>query len=231
MIAKIIVPPQGPLFTIEELRAQCQVVPIDVDSDGTPTHPDDDLLSSFLDAAVDAAEDFTGLTILPRTYEMALSQFPHMRPFGVYGGLYGGGLGWDGYGGYRRHHQHAIELTNTPLIEVLSFIVGEGSDAVAFEQDTDYLLDDYEQFARLLPITQWPTLTYSVNTIKIQFRAGYELDSDGNGVVPKAIRQAIMLMVGDWYKNREDSNDKQAYTIPNGAQALLRPKRVRLGAA
>lgn len=202
MRAKIIEEAEGHLFTIEECRAQCEVVPYDEDSDGNLSHPDDDLILGFLDAAVAHAEAFTGLSIAIRTYEVALDTFP----------LRSG----------------AIEIPNPPLLTIEAFTTGDGTDIA--EVTTDFLVDDYSQPARLRPVGSWPSVTESPNTIRIRYTAGYMLDSDGLGI-PKNIKQAIMLTMADWYNNREDSNDKQTFTLTNGAEAILRPMRIRLGMA
>lgn len=208
--AKIIARAPGPLFTIEECRRQCEVLAIDGDSDGDATHPDDELILGYLEAAIDMAEDFTGLAISQKTYEVALDQFPSGR---------------------RPQWTPWIELPVSPFVSVESFIVGVESDADTLDNGTDYFVDSYGQFARLRPVSTWPAVATGFGQIVIQFVAGYEVDSDGHAAVPPAIRQAIMLALGDWYKNREDSNDKQLFVLPNGSQMLLRPKRVRLGMA
>jgi uncharacterized phiE125 gp8 family phage protein len=235
---KILVPPAGPLFTIEEVRAQCRITATDVDSDGNLTHLDDDLVLGFLESATEMAEDFTGLSIAVRTYEIGLDSFDHQHYYGdefLFGVPESFGTYYGPWGSrFRRPRDRHIEIPVTPLIEVESFIYGEGSDAVTLEENVDFIVDDYRLFARLLPPTiyaTWPIVQRATNLIKIQVRAGFQLDTDGNSGVPKAIRQAIMLAVADWYSNREDSNEKQNYALPNGSQALLRPKRVRIGAA
>lgn len=48
---------------------------------------------------------------------------------------------------------------------------------------------------------------------------------------PRSLRAAILLVLGHLYENREDSVEKALASIPNGADALMRPLRVRLGMA
>jgi len=190
------------LFTIEECRAQCEVVPIDVDSDGEGTHPDDDLLLAYLDAAVEAAENFLGLSLAVRTYEAALDAFPC--------------------------DEISIVLPDAPFVDVLSLTYGSGSsDAGALDVGIDYTVDDFGQFAKLVPVGKWPR---GAKNIRIAYVAGYLADSDTPGV-PAAIRQAVMLTLGSWYRDREDTSVGQRFALPNGAESLLRPLRVRLGMA
>lgn len=188
-----------PLIALDALRLQCSVVPYDQDSDGNLTHPDDDLLVALLAAAVDRAENFTGLSIRLKTYEGALDAFPACGA--------------------------PIEIANPPLVEILSVLYGNDSELQAFD---DWALDDYSQPARIQPLAgaAWPVFTYPLAGVKIAFEAGYDATN-----LPAAIRQALLLMVGDWYEHREDSGDKQNYPIANGVMALLRPYRVLLGMA
>lgn len=200
---KTIEPPTGHLLSIETCRAQCEVVPIDGDSD-SETHPDDALILGMLDAAVEAAEDFTGLSIQLRTLEIALDEFP------------------DG----------AIEIPRPPLVELISVSAGNDSDGEL--DPATYTLDDYGDMARLKPVTTWPTVIAAPNTVKIRFRAGYSAEGAADTdapPLPSAIRAAILLMTAHLYANREEGADKAVTSIPFGFHALLRPKRVRLGFA
>lgn len=187
------------LITLEALRLQCSVVPYDEDSENVFTHPDDALLEALLAAAIDRAENFTGLSIKLKAYEGALDAFPE-----------------DG---------GPIEIAYPPLVEILGVTYGNDSEMQFFD---DYALDDYSQPARIQPLSPgaWPTQAYPLAGIRISFEAGYDATN-----LPAAIRQALLLMVGDWYEHREDSGEKQNYPLNNGVVALLRPYRVLLGFA
>ena len=205
MKTKIVTQPIGHVLSIETCRAHLEIVPIDSDSDGE-SHPDDGLILAMLDAAVEHAEDFTGQSISIKTYEAAMDEFP------------------DG----------DIELLHPPLIELISFTTGDESDATAVDPGA-YLVSDYGDMARIRPLASWPSTSVPVaDTIKIQYRAGYS--SEGNSdtdaqPLPANIRAAILLMLGHLYNNREDSAEKAVSTIPGGFEALLRPRRVRMGMA
>lgn len=118
-----------------------------------------------------------------------------------------------------------IEIANPPLVEVESVLYGSDSETTAF---TDFAVDDYAQPARIKPLagSAWPTFDYALAGVRIRFQAGYTA-----ATLPKAIKQAILLTVADWYEHREDSAEKALTEIPNGAQSLLRPLRVNLGMA
>jgi len=44
-----------------------------------------------------------------------------------------------------------------------------------------------------------------------------------NGELPKPIVQAILMLAGSWYMQRESISDKQMYEVPDSVSALLKP--------
>lgn len=210
--AKIIERPAARLLSLETIRRQCEVVTIDTDSDGVESHPDDALLLSFLDAATDYAERFTGRSLLLRTYEFALDDFPRLRcaPPNTL--------------------QPGIEVPYPPLIEVEFFTFADDSDG-ELEQDTDFLIDDYGDKAVLRPASSWPSITSpSPNRVKCRYRAGYASEEDPDSdsePLPGSIKAAVLILTEDLYSNR----GMMSQDAMNGADALLRPWRVLLGMA
>jgi uncharacterized phiE125 gp8 family phage protein len=140
---------------------------------------------------------------LPYTYEVALDEFP-------------------------TDNDGIIELPMGPVTSIVSVNVGTDSDSLL--ASSEYTLDDFSVPNRLVPVTIWPAPATATNNIRIIYTAGYELNLSDGQTIPNTIVQAMKLLLADWYKHREDTdiNDVQ---IPNGAQALLRPHRVRLGMA
>jgi uncharacterized phiE125 gp8 family phage protein len=221
---KLVSTVDGPMIPIETLRSQCNVVITDIDSDLIESNPDDNDLLGYLEAAIEHAEDFTGLSIALRTWELALDNFPHSWP----------PHSWHGCA----THDNGIELPRSPFISVESFFAPEGGSSDGeFDLGDDYIVDDFSQPPRLLPVLAWPFMTSSTNAIRIRFRAGYRTESyfdtdyDGAQTLPAAIRQALLLLVGHFFENRENSVEKALSTIPQGFQALLEPKIARIGFA
>ena len=197
----------GRIFPVEKLRAHLNIDPIDGDSDNE-THPDDELLLEALEDAVDYAEEFTGLSIVRRTYEMALDAFPLSS--------------------------QPIELAASPLIgiELESFIFAEGSEGEV--EPEAYVLDYHRTPARIVPTAAWPSMTRATNTVRIRFRAGYsnEVEPDSDALMlPRAIRRAVLLLTGHFYENREATAERALSTIPLGVHSMLRTKRILLGMA
>lgn len=201
MTPKIIIQPYAEPFAIEQCREHLNVQPYEVDSDGVGTHPDDLLIMAMQSAAREHCENFLGLSLVQKTYEIALDQFP----------------------------AGAIELPMPPLVSVESVTAGEDSDGLL--DSALYVVDGYSAPARVVPVTAWPTVTKATNLIRIRYVAGYGEESDGGEMLPYAIRAALLLMLAHLYEQRSDTSEKQIVSVPNGVEALLRPLRVRLGMA
>jgi uncharacterized phiE125 gp8 family phage protein len=207
MGVKVISEDSGPLIPLETCRQHLELVAIDGDSNDE-THPDDTMILGFLAAAVDYAEDYTGLSLVERVLEMGLDSFP----------------------------RYAITLKKPPVVEVISFTGADGSDG-EMDLGDNYLIDDYQNPPQLLPFTAWPSVIRTPNLIKIRYRVGYRrllIDGESDnptsesdaGPLPKSIVQALLLLTGHFYENRNDSVEKALTSIPLGVAALLGTKRI-----
>jgi len=67
----------------------------------------------------------------------------------------------------------------------------------------------------------WPT-SYGPATVSVE--AGYATADD----VPQSMKQAILLLVGHWYANREAVSDKAMTEVPFAVEALCQPYRMVL---
>jgi uncharacterized phiE125 gp8 family phage protein len=69
----------------------------------------------------------------------------------------------------------------------------------------------------------WPTLRSVGNAVTITFTAGYGTSGDK---VPMPIRQAMLLLIGHWYRNRESVNVGNIVSeLPQAFDALIGPYR------
>ncbi|TGP65446.1 phage gp6-like head-tail connector protein [Mesorhizobium sp. M2D.F.Ca.ET.225.01.1.1] len=73
----------------------------------------------------------------------------------------------------------------------------------------------------LLPAfgSTWPDTRSEPEAVKITFTAGF-------ASVPPAVKHAILLLVGQWYENRENASEIALTEIPNGVSALLTPLKI-----
>ena len=68
----------------------------------------------------------------------------------------------------------------------------------------------------------WPVAQDRQDAIKIEYEIGY---GDAATDVPQTIRHALMLMVGHWYDNREQTQMDDLSDIPFGFMELLNMHR------
>ena len=91
---------------------------------------------------------------------------------------------------------------------------------------TDYQTDvtSDQRPARIMPAygTTWPTIrTDTYNAVEIQFVAGYGAAAD----VPQTIRNGMLLLVANWFENREQSIIGTIVNeLPWGVEACIAPE-------
>jgi uncharacterized phiE125 gp8 family phage protein len=100
-------------------------------------------------------------------------------------------------------------------------------DTDGVEQTLDvaeYYEDAKSKPARIVPVSSWPATKDRPNAVTITIEAGYGATADK---VPQVIKQALLLMVGDMYENREETVvGTIVSTLPLTADRLLRPFRL-----
>jgi len=79
--------------------------------------------------------------------------------------------------------------------------------------------------ARLLPAagTCWPQVLGGPGSVIVTLNAGYATATE----VSPALKQAMHLLIGNWYRNREaDVIGATALELPNGVERLVAPHRM-----
>lgn len=110
----------------------------------------------------------------------------------------------------------AMVLPKGPVTAITSVKYFDTAGAEQTVTDTNYRLDsasDPQWLVRAADYT-WPDVSDGVNNVVIRFVAGY-------ATVPEALKQAILLLVGQWYDNRSAATDKPLIAMPNAVEALL----------
>lgn len=164
---------------------------------------EDDLVSALITAAREYCEGFTSRALATQTLEAYPPRFPC---------------------------DNEIELPCPPLQSITSVkYTNSDGDETTMTENTDYIVDTERTVGRIvLPYAEtWPTATlYTVNPIKIRYVAGY---NDSN-TIPKSIKQAMLLLIGHWYANREAvlvGQGTMSKEIEFAVKALLSMYRVR----
>lgn len=118
-----------------------------------------------------------------------------------------------------------------PAVEIISI---KYTDIAGVEQTMPE--DHYRLLANgSIYAATWPSLGADPDAVRVQYRAGYpDIVTPGEGeepevrtsTVPAPIRQAILMLVGHWFKNRETVvTGTIATSLPFAVEALLSPYR------
>lgn len=113
-----------------------------------------------------------------------------------------------------------IEKTPVSVLTSIKYYDVNGTEQTL--ATTVWGFSDYSEPGRVyLKYAQsWPTTRGQKDDIKIRFTAGYT-------TVPASVKDAILLIVGHLYENREDVViGRQVNDLPKGSQFLLDPYRL-----
>ena len=114
-----------------------------------------------------------------------------------------------------------------PIAPLLTVESADYVDADGAEQTLDpsaYVVDDKSRLGRIVAVDSWPTTADVPNAVTITITAGYGQTAD---TVPMPIRQAMLLLIGEMYENREESViGVSAAQLPLTAERLLHRYRV-----
>lgn len=133
----------------------------------------DSVLRGLIVAAREWCENRLGQQFMPATWRMKLDCFPC----------------WE------------LELPRPPLVAVSSITYLDAAGTSQTLSSTKYRVDTDSRPGRITPnyANIWP-ITYPVmQAVTVAYTAGYA-DSDS---VPQSIKQAMLLLIGHWYENRE----------------------------
>ena len=138
---------------------------------------DDDLITSLIIAARQYAENYCNRGFITQTIAQVYNRFPEFE--GV------------------------LRLAVSPLMSVTSvFYKDENGDNQTWA-DANYVVDNYTEPGEISLANSkiYPTTLTEKNTIMVIYQVGY-----GNAAaVPIAIKQAMLLLIGHFYVNREDT--------------------------
>lgn len=165
------------------------------------TNDQDALIGALVAAAtahLDGRAGILGRSLVTQTWDLRLDRFPR------------------GIGG-------AIELPLPPLQSVTSVKYLDGAGAEVTLDSAAYVVEPGHYLGRIRPAygQTWPTARDETGAVRIRFVAGY----GAAAAVPPPIKQAILLLAGHWWINREavgDAKGPHAFAV----DALTFPYRV-----
>lgn len=196
---KLIKPPEGAALTLEEAKRHLRVERDDENDD----------IDRLIAVASERAEDFLNRKLMTQTWMIS----------------------WD-RGEYLWVDSRGVVKLPFPPLQAVDSI--KYTDAAGVEQTIDpayYQVDIVSEPGRIAPaagmVGIWPWLMPSLlpiapalSAIRVQFKCGYS----ENNPMPLKIKQAMLLMLGHFYENREAvlaGLRAAAIEIPLGAESLM----------
>lgn len=111
-----------------------------------------------------------------------------------------------------------LPLVAAGITELRAFAEDDNTGSVVTSTNYELLEDALGSYIRFIDDYAFPSSVRETRGVRITFTAGYGAAS----TVPKDIKQAMLLLIGHWFMNREAVNIGSSTTeMPIGAQALL----------
>jgi len=113
-----------------------------------------------------------------------------------------------------------ITLPYPPLQSVSSITYVDSAGTTQTWSSSLYDVDNKTKPGRVRPKwgEVWPSIREQMNAVTVTYTCGYGTASTD---VPAAVKQAMLLLIGHWYENREASTDTASKEIPQGVEPLL----------
>ena len=113
----------------------------------------------------------------------------------------------------------AIELPRPPVTAVASVKYIDSAGVVQTWTASQYVIDTASERARIWEAYgfEWPCSRVIRHSVTIRFTSGYA----NAAAVPLEIKQALKLLIGHWFNNREAAVPFNVQEIPLGVQSLL----------
>lgn len=117
-----------------------------------------------------------------------------------------------------------IRLPRPPLVSVTGITYIDQSGTLQTLATSQYVVDADAEPARIAPAMNqpWPVTQAIQGAVNVTYRAGYGATADK---VPKAVKQALKLLVSWYYEMREPFSERNVYKVP-GLEALTWIDRV-----
>lgn len=164
MALKLITPATELAVSLADVKAHLRVDAADEDS----------LITAYIGAATELAEQATGRALMPQTWELTLDAFPE-----------------------------AFGITRVPASSVTSLKYWDADGVQQTLASNLYTLDNADDYghAFVVPVYSgaWPSSRAQINAVALRYVAGYAAAAN----VPESIKAWIKLAVGSMYENRQ----------------------------
>jgi uncharacterized phiE125 gp8 family phage protein len=210
---KLVTPPTVEPVTVALAKSQCRV----------DFNDDDALIAVYISAARAHAEKVTHRAFYNQTWVRTLDFFPASWSYHTTNpaeqSAYPYGF-WD---------RLTIDIPRANLVSVASITYVDNTGEEQTLDPTTYTVDTSSTPGRITPVqgAAWPAVSnFMPGSIAITFVAGSYGDGTDVNTCPATVVMAILLLVGHFYANRENSTDANLKNIPLGFDALLSGEKV-----
>lgn len=197
MPLKLLTPPTGEPISVDDVKANSRLDVIATD---------DGLIGGLIATARTHLENRCNRSFLTQTWKLTLDAFPGQqsigsalvdRPYSL--------------------PDNAILLERGPVVSVSSIQYLDMSSTLQTMPSTDYALVFSDEIARITPVFGkiWPIVLPQIGAVVVTFIAGYGVAA----AVPAPLIQALKLLVGHFYDNREVIGSGQE--MPFSVSALI----------
>lgn len=160
---------------------------------------DDTYISALISVAREHCENFTGRALATQTLELILNEFPC---------------------------KDYIELPMSPIQSITSIKYKDAAGIEIIWDASNYInnLDAMPARIYLAYNKFFPSFTpHPTAAVRIRYVAGHTI---GN-LIPKSIKQAMLLLLSHLYENREATSLKELKEVPFAVNMLLNPHKLR----
>jgi uncharacterized phiE125 gp8 family phage protein len=185
---------------------------------------EDLLIEALIGAAREYAENYCNRAFYNQTWQLTLDAFPSVSSFSS---IPPSGLEtWLTTGPF--FDAFAIKLPIGYVDSITSITYFDGT-SIQTLPPAAYATDLNSTPARIMTVTgkSWPyPAIYTPGTVKVTYVAasygdGVELDT-----CPMSIKQALLLLIGHYYTNRESVSSGTMTKVPQGVESLLNPYKI-----
>jgi gp6-like head-tail connector protein len=193
----LVTPPTSLVVSVADQKAHLRI----------DTGAEDSLIQSLIEAATSACEHETKRQFLTATWKRVLDCFPGDESIrSPYRG------GWHpGYCG-------AIVLQHPPLLGItnIEYVDPTGATLELASSVYQVVTDAYLGYVVPKPDQSWPATRDVPNSVTVTYTCGYSPT-----LLPKQAVEAVKLLVGHWYENREATGSGVS-ELPMAVKWLLR---------
>lgn len=176
--------------------------PVTTDEAKTHLAVDDSYYDTFIGSLVSAAtghvEGLTNRQIMSATYDLKVDRFP---------------------GGRNRLFIPKGQLSSVTSV---TYTDTSGDSQTFAASDYSVITDQEPGFIEPVFDKVWPVARTQAESVTVRFVAGYASASD----VPDGLKQAILLVVGHWFANREGVTYGSTSEVPMAVHALADQFRI-----